>query len=125
MKYKICIAFFITAFVWVNNCQGQRKIDTTVKIGKVGYRLICYNKETENNELDIKPIGFDNEAREHMVYIKGKMTRCEIDDLNSDGYPDVMVYTTSGGRAAYGNAYAIVAVTNKSFMPVGIPDVQL
>jgi hypothetical protein len=94
-------------------------------IGKVGYRIVCNNRDTATNELDIKPIGFEHDAHESRLLIRGRIFKSEIDDLNNDGYPDLMIYIVIGARGEYKNAYAIVSVANKSFVPVGLPDVQL
>jgi hypothetical protein len=102
-----------------------KRTDTTLTIGKVGYRIDCNNKDTALNELDVRPIGFDHEARESRFFIRGRIIRSEIDDLNNDGFPDLMIYTVIGARTWYGNAYAIMSLSNKSFTPVGLPDVQL
>ncbi len=75
--------------------------------------------------MDVRPIGFEHEAHESRMYVHGRIIRAEIDDLNGDGSPDLMIYTILGTRTWYGNAYAIVSISNKSFAVVGLPDVQL
>ncbi len=125
MKLNLAFSVFSVLIFSANDTNAQKRTDTTLKIGKVGYHVICSNKDAVRNELDIKPLGFDNEARETMVYIKGRVTTCEIDDLNGDGFPDMLIFTMSGPKGAYGDAYAIVSAGNKRFVPVGLPDVQL
>src|ERR1700722_8790835 len=68
------------------------KIDTTVKVGKVGYRVACKNKNYDENQLEVRPVGFSNEAREVNFMLRGRVVKAEIDDLNSDGYPDLVLY---------------------------------
>jgi hypothetical protein len=126
MKNIYLLSTGFAIFIFSQNlCAQIKKIDTTIKIASVGYRISCNNKDPEKNQLDIKPIGFDHDAHESVLFIKGKIIRTEIDDLNSDGYPDAVIYTLNGPRGEYGNAYAIVSLSNKSFTAVGLPDVLL
>src|SRR5580700_6035346 len=97
-----CLIFLLYA---QKVCAQIKKIDTTIKIANVGYRIICSNKDPERNQLDIKPIGFDHDAHESVLFIKGKIIRTEIDDLNGDSYPDAVIYTLNGPKGEYGNAY--------------------
>jgi hypothetical protein len=128
MKYiflaTIAVAFFISP---IGLFAQSKRIDTTLKIGNAGYRIICGNKDIETNELEIRPIGFDHEAHGSMMYIKGRVLRSEIDDLNNDGFPDLMIYTytVAPPREWYGNAYAIISLSNKSFTIARLPDVML
>ncbi|HEX4374976.1 MAG TPA: hypothetical protein VHZ50_16850 [Puia sp.] len=127
MKYIFLFAVSILSFL-LNNVFGQvKRVDTTLKIGAVGYRIICNNKDATMNELDIRPIGFDHDAHESRVYIKGRIIKAEIDDLNNDGFPDMMfyAYTVNEAKEWFITAYAIVSLSNKSFTIAGLPDVQL
>jgi hypothetical protein len=98
------------------------KIDTTVKVGKVGYKVTCKNKNFQENELEVRPIGFDNEAREQDFMLRGRVAKAEIDDLNGDGYPDVVLYVYTDSAATYGTVYAFVSKQNKSFIGCILPD---
>jgi hypothetical protein len=121
--FAVCLLFFSGYDLFAQ----VKKIDTTLKIGKAGYRVICGNKDAVTNELEIRPVGFEHEAHPSRVYIKGRIIRAEIDDLNNDGFPDLMfyTYTVNAEREWFGNAYAIVSLSNKSFAIAGIPDVLL
>ena len=94
-------------------------------IGKSGYHIKCSNKDVERNELDIKPVGFDKEAHEQGLYLKGLIIKSQVDDLNNDGFPDLRVVPISGPRGEFGNAFAFISAANKKIMPVGLPDIQL
>lgn len=118
---------FFSFFVFVcliTNAQ-VRKIDSTLKMGKVGYKVSCNNKSKDQNEVKVKPVGFDNEAREMNFYIKGRITKAEIDDLNNDGFPDMIIYVYSGDNGEYGTVFAFASQDNKSFAPFALPDVML
>jgi hypothetical protein len=126
MKYSfffliLAIVFFATG----NICAQVRKIDSTLKMGKAGYKVSCNNRNPEQNELKIRPIGFENTAREMNFYVKGEVTKTEIDDLNNDGFPDLLVYIFSGKNFEYGTVYVFASEENKSYSPFVLPDVML
>jgi hypothetical protein len=125
---KNILMFLMVAFLFsvTGNVYAQfKKIDSTLKMGKAGYKVSCYNKSAEQNQLTIKPIGFDKDAREMSFYVKGRVTKTEIDDLNNDGFPDLLVYIFSGVNAEYGTVYAFASEENKSYAPFALPDVML
>jgi hypothetical protein len=99
-----------------------QKVDTTVKIGKVGYRVSCRNKKYDENQLEVRPVGFENEAREMNFMLRGRVAKAEIDDLNGDGYPDLVLYVYMDSSATFGTVYAFVSKANKSFTGCVLPD---
>jgi hypothetical protein len=98
------------------------KMDSTLKIGKVGYRVECRNKKNDQNQLDIRPIGFDNEARPLTFMVRGRVAKAEIDDLNSDGFPDLVLYVYTDSAAIFGTVYAFISKANKSIVGCFLPD---
>src|ERR1700743_1615309 len=82
------------------------RIDSTLKIGRAGYRVECRNKNVDANLLTVKPIGFDGSAREISFPLRGRVTKAEIDDLNGDGFPDLVLYVYSDSNAVFGTVYA-------------------
>ena len=123
MKYFSIFLFFVFSFI---NVHAQfNRVDTTLKIGKVGYHVKCANKTSDKNALSVKPEGFDNTAREMDFFIKGRIAKVEIDDLNNDGYPDLIVYLYLGDEGVIGMVYAFMSVENKSITAAVLPDVQL
>ena len=99
-----------------------QKIDTTVKVGKVGYRVSCKNKKYDENQLEVRPVGMDNQAREMNFMLRGRVAKAEIDDLNSDGYPDLVLYVYTDSLANFGTVYAFVSKANKSITGCVLPD---
>jgi hypothetical protein len=126
MKYYLTACFFGFLFFITGSSFAQfKRVDSTVKIGKVGYRVQCNNKSDDKNQLSIKPIGFDNAAHEMSFYIKGRVAGVAIEDLNNDNFPDLLVYMYSGENGAFGTVYAFMSEENKSISPVPLPDVML
>jgi hypothetical protein len=119
-QFFILLVFCIGVFA----VRGQsRRIDTTLKIGKVGYRITCSNRNPEKNDATINPIGFENQAREFSIEVKGRIKKAEIDDLNNDGFPDVVLYVFSGDSLQKGMVIGISSDKNQSVNPIILPDV--
>ena len=115
------ISFFIL-LVWANQIDGQTlaKYDSTMKIGKSGYRITCLNRSPEKNMLNIRPIGFKSDSREASVEIKARVTGAEIDDLNNDGFPDMVIYIIDAtGKKAI---FPITSEKNERIGPILFPD---
>lgn len=98
------------------------KIDSTLKIGKVGYRVECRNRKVDLNELDVVPIGFDHDVRPLHFMLPGRVAKAEIDDLNGDGYPDLVLYVYADSFKVFGLVYAFVSKGNKSIATCTLPD---
>lgn len=101
------------------------RIDTTLKIGKVGYRVDCRNKNIDQNQLTVKPVGFQSEARDMSFAIRGRVLRAEIDDMNNDSYPDLLLTIYMDSTATYGTVYAFVSDANKGMIPCILPDLTM
>ncbi|HEX9508982.1 MAG TPA: hypothetical protein VF939_00770 [Puia sp.] len=57
--------------------------------------------------------------------IRGRVAKAEIDDLNNDGFPDLVLYIYSDSNAVFGTVYAFLSEANKSINPCALPDVML
>jgi len=102
------------------------KIDTTMKIGKTGFRLNCRNKEIAQNQLSIRPIGFESPANENLNFpVRGRVSKAMVDDLNQDGVADLILFIYSDSAAIHGTVLAFISEGNKSIVPAGLPDVAL
>jgi hypothetical protein len=125
MKHKFFLLFLLTFFLGAATCLAQnKKIDTTVKIGRVGYKVYSNNKSVDKNILTITPDGFERGegggAREMSFYAGGIVAKAEIDDLNNDGFPDLLVYIYTGHK---GTVIVVTSNENKSCSPVYFPNI--
>jgi hypothetical protein len=120
--YKIFL-FIATLFIFTNAHAQKNKFDTTVKIGKNGFRILCSNKSATKNTLRISPIGFEEVLDEINIDIKGKVYGAEIDDLNKDGFNDLVVYIVLDDKKNKGTVIAIASDENKRIMPITFPEV--
>jgi hypothetical protein len=123
MKQQLTI-LFIGFMTFGNTLNAQfRKIDTTMKIGKAGYKVICSNKSETKNNVSIAPIGFQNTARDVMFEVKGRILKAEVDDLNNDVFPDLVLYIYEPGDKGKGSVVGISSINNETFAPIGFPDI--
>jgi len=122
--YKKRFFIFLVMVVLINGVSAQAKrFDTSMKIGRVGYRVFSNNKSEELNTVTISPLGFEKEAREVTVQVKGRVNRSEVDDLNGDGFPDLVIYVINPGGKAKSTVFAIASESNQGFKPIYFPDV--
>ncbi len=114
---------FLGILFLATNATGQKflKYDSTLKIGKVGYRVFCMNRSIEKNAISIRPIGFKSEGREINLELKGKVTASEIEDLNNDGFPDLVIYITE--KSGNINLLSIASKDNETVEAIILPDI--
>ena len=126
MKRQYLLLLLVSvAFLTAHAQATFNKVDTTVKIGKAGYRVTCRNRSITENPLLVRPIGMESDAREINVVLKGRLNGVQIDDLNADGYPDLLLYIYTDSNAVNGTVYAIISQANKSLAACFLPDVAL
>lgn len=99
-----------------------KRFDSSMKLGKAGYRVVCSNKNLDKNYTTIHPIGFQNGAHEVSIEVKGRILRAEVDDLNNDGFPDLVLYVYSSGAKNMGTVVGISSDKNEGFVPILFPD---
>ena len=116
--------FFIVVFLCLSIAsfsQKASKYDSTLKIAKVGYKVNCTNRKPDANVLSIKPIGFKNEGGEVQREIKGRVLAAEIDDLNQDNFPDLIIYIVeSTGKMI---PFTVSSKENEYMQPILFPDI--
>jgi hypothetical protein len=100
-----------------------KKYDSTLKVAKAGYRVYCNNKSLEKNTVTLTPVGFEKEAREVSFEIKGRIKSAETDDLNNDGFPDLVMYIYTGVESNFGKVIGIYSEKNESIGPISFPDI--
>jgi hypothetical protein len=100
------------------------KIDTTMKIGKAGYRVTCRNKSITENPIGIRPVGMESDVRPLDFPLKGRLYATQVDDLNGDGYPDLLMYIYTDSNAIHGTVYCLMSQENKSLVPCYLPDIS-
>lgn len=107
----------------VNAQPPARKYDSTMKIGKVGYKVNCSNRNADKNTINISPVGFDNSVRDFSFEIKGRIRRAEVDDVNRDNFPDLVLYVYTGDTLNKGTVICISSDGNNNVLPIVFPDI--
>ena len=72
-------------------------------------------------QLTIQPKGFEETNKSFELEIDGKVTDARVADLNSDGFPELLIFTQSAGSGSYGNVIAFSANGAKSMSRVYFP----
>lgn len=119
----VAALFFFCLPAMLHAQQPARKYDSTMKIGKVGYKVNCSNRNADKNTINISPIGFDNSMRDFSFEIKGRIRRAEVDDVNRDNFPDLVLYVYSGDTLNKGTVICISSEANNSVLPIVFPDI--
>ena len=76
------------------------------------------------NILTIKPSGLEIDNRMVVHKIDGNVTNTEIEDLNSDGSPEVLVYISSAGSGSYGSVIGYSVNNQKSMSQIYLPPIE-
>ena len=72
-------------------------------------------------QLMIQPKGFEETNKSFELEIDGKVTDAQVADLNSDGFPELLIFTQSAGSGSYGNVIAFSSNGAKSMSRVYFP----
>ncbi|MEY4052329.1 MAG: hypothetical protein EB092_02295 [Chitinophagia bacterium] len=114
--------FFALLFISLASySQKGNKYDSTVKMGKAGYRITCMNRNMDRNTLNIRPIGFKSEVREANLELRGRVVSTEIDDLNNDGFPDIIIFVMDANNKL--SLFSIASRDNERIEPIYFPDI--
>ncbi len=121
---KLCFLLWLFLAAATHSLMAQyKRIDTTMKIGKSGYKVVCNNKNEDKNYITITPVGFTNSARDVSFEVKGKVKKAEVDDLNNDLFPDLVLYVYPPSEKEKGSVIGIASEKNESFVGIMFPDI--
>jgi hypothetical protein len=113
---------------------NQTKDSTTTSISKpeeqkadytktVTYKDISFAIAVTGNTLTIQPKGFSEDNSIITKTIDGSINNVEVDDVNADGSPELLIYVTSAGSGSYGTAIGFSGNNNKSLSEIAIPSI--
>jgi len=124
MRNIITFSFVFAGLFATFGARSQvKKIDTTAGFAGISYRVSCNNKNVNENEITILPKGFGKDVRDMSFIIKGKLHKIIVDDLNEDGFPDLLLCIYNGSNGELGNISAIASNGNNSLEPATFPDI--
>ncbi|RKF02938.1 hypothetical protein C8N26_2585 [Tenacibaculum lutimaris] len=105
----------------------QTQIDKTIFKKHLILQGIGFNISTKKNEVDteltVAPYGLEIDNSTITQTIDGSVVGAEIEDLNSDGFPEVVIYTQSDGSGSYGNVIGYSVNNGKSVSQIYFPPI--
>lgn len=100
----------------------QRVFIKTLSMQNIGFDVSTTGKGSLQ-QLKIVPFGLTSGNKEINTEIDGSVTNAEIEDLNSDGFPELLIYTTSAGSGSYGNVIGYSVNNGKSMSSIYFPPI--
>ena len=76
------------------------------------------------SQLSIQPKGLEIDNQKNVIEIDGQVVNAEIEDLNSDGFPEILIYTMSAGSGSYGNVIGYSVNNGKSISQIYFPELS-
>lgn len=74
-------------------------------------------------QLTIQPSGLKIDNQKITLEVVGNVTSAEIGDLDSDGFPEILIYTTSAGSGSYGDVIGYSVNNGKSISQIYFPQI--
>ena len=75
-------------------------------------------------QLFIQPSGLIESNDKILEEIDGLVISAELGDLNSDGFPELIIFTQSAGSGSYGNVIGYSVNNGKSLSRISFPDIS-
>jgi len=115
------------AYKKINEALDKTQIDSTVFLKFLSLQNISFEirstGEGSIQQLTIQPIGLKGNNEKISTEVDGTIVNAEIEDLNSDGYPEVLIYTVSAGSGSYGNVIGYSVNNGKSISQIYFPNI--
>ena len=105
----------------------ESQIDKTRYKKVLSWQNIRFNissvRKEYTNQLTINPYGLTQQNTAVTHDIEGEVTNAEIEDLNADGFPEVLVYINSTGSGSYGSVIGYSVNNGKSMSQIYMPPI--
>ncbi len=106
----------------------QTQIDRTIFFRKLelqGIGFLVSSLAIENGkELQIIPYGLEIDNKPITQIVESSVINAEIEDLNSDGFPELLVYLSSDGSGSYGDVIGYSVNNGKSISSIYFPPIS-
>ena len=90
--------------------------NVTFEVTSIGEDSIC--------QLFINTKGLSETNQDIQMEIDGSVVNAEVEDLNVDGFPELVIYTQSAGSGSYGNVIGYSVNNGKSMSQISFPDLS-
>ena len=138
MKTRKNLILLTLGMLAITGCKNQTEKTSTDAAGAqndslsfhktVSLKNISFDISTSGEgsirQLYIQPAGLSIDNRKLTHQIDGKVIDAEIEDLNSDGYPEMVIYTQSAGSGSYGDVIAYSVNNGKSVSSAYLPPIS-
>lgn len=106
--------------------QTAPESDTTASYNRnLKMQNIGFQVTVNGDHLTIQPSGYELDNTIVTKEIAGMtVTNAEIEDLNSDGFPEIVVYLNSDGSGSYGTVLGYSSNQNKSMSEITFPSIS-
>ena len=94
----------------------------TMELQGIGFSVSSVAKKNKK-VLEILPYGLEIDNSAITLAIEGSILEVEVEDLNSDGFPELLVYLSSDGSGSYGEVIGYSVNNGKSISPVYMPPI--
>ena len=113
---------FAGDYTKINEALDPKQIDNrnfykNFTANKVSYEVTTIGTGSIQ-QLTVQPSGLKEDNDKFTMEIDGQVSKAEIADLNGDGFPELLIYTTSAGSGSYGNIIAFSPNNGKSLSTV-------
>lgn len=75
-------------------------------------------------QLSIQPRGLGTDNQKIILEIDGEVMNAQIEDLNSDGFPEILIYTKSAGSGSYGDVIGYSVNHGESISRISFPQLS-
>jgi len=108
-----------------DSIQEEQKISfqKSLSLQNISFEIITYGKGSIR-QLSIQPKGLEIDNNTISFVLDGQVVNAEIEDMNSDGFPELLIYTVSAGSGSYGNVIGFSANNGKSMSQIYFPDLS-
>lgn len=111
----------------INEALDEKQIDKTIfskvlRLQNIGFNITTKPKDGKV-ELEIYPFGLKLSDQSLKQFIEGSVTDAEVEDMNSDGFPEVLVYTQTGENRK-GDVIGTSVLKGNSMVQIYFPPVS-
>jgi len=114
-------------YVKIDEPLDPEQVDSTVfskvlRLQGIGFYVSSVRKGPQT-AVSVLPFGLEESNRMQTYNVDGYVTDAEVEDLNGDGSPELLIYTQSFGSGSYGNVLAFSVNNRKSMSMAYLPPV--